>query len=81
MERPERLDGQPTPLERAAERWLGVLAAAVYGFVGVGVLLGFGTVLHRSAYYAMAAFFGAALVAALLSVPLFYLTRIRGPRN
>jgi len=81
MTSPDRLDGQPTPLERAADRWLSVLGAAVYGFVGVGVLLGFGTVVHRGAYYAMAAFFGAALVAALLTVPLFYLTRVRGPHR
>ena len=81
MPGPDGLDGQQTPLERTANRWLGVLAAAVYGFVAVGVVLGFGTVLHRDAYYAMATFFGAALVAALLAVPLFYLTRASGPER
>jgi Mn2+/Fe2+ NRAMP family transporter len=79
MQGPDGFDSYPTPLEREANRWIALLFAATYGFAVIGMVMGFGTVIHRSAYYIMLAFFLAALVSAVLTIPLLYLTSDKGP--
>lgn len=64
------------PTDRQVNRWIAGLFGAVYAFAGAGMVMGLGTVVHRGAYYVMVAFFGAAILAVLLTLPLFYLTRI-----
>jgi uncharacterized membrane protein len=64
------------PTDRQVNRWIAGLFGAVYAFVGAGMVMGFGTVFHRGAYYVMVGFFAAAILTVLLTVPLFYLTRI-----
>ncbi|MFT4881888.1 MAG: uncharacterized membrane protein YuzA (DUF378 family) [Natronomonas sp.] len=77
MEGTDRFDSQPTPLEREANRWITILFGATFGFAIVGMLMGFGSFLNRSAYYVMVGFFLASLACALLTVPLLYITRDR----
>lgn len=74
-------DSYPTPLEREANRWIELLFAATYGFAVLGMVMGFATVIHRSAYYLMVVCFAAALVSAVLTLPLLYLTSDGAPEG